>query len=91
MIPTTPSGSYTNAECLVFEEQLRHRDLLLGEDLDAGLRDPIQRVDRRQQLHRERLVARLALLADDQVADLVGLLEQHFGRALEVRARAPAA
>ena len=46
--------------------------------------DPVQRVDRRQDLHRERLVARLALLGDDQVADLVGLVDQHLGGALQV-------
>ena len=47
-------------------------------------RDPVQRVDRRQDLHRERLVARLALLVGDQVADRVGLVEQHLRGALQV-------
>ena len=69
---------------LGLQEQLRHRDLLVGEELDPGARDPGQRVDRRQHLHRERLAAGLALLADDQVADLVGLVDQHLGGPLEV-------
>ena len=48
------------------------------------MRDPRQRVDRRQDLHRERLVARLALLADDQVADVVRLVDQDLRGALEI-------
>ena len=82
--PDHPERLVRERRALGLQEQLRHRDLLVGEDLEPGAGDPAQRVDRRQDLHRERLVARLALLADDQVADLVGLVDQHLGGALEV-------
>src|SRR4051794_9917128 len=48
-------------------EGLRHPHLLVGEDLRPRLGAPVQGVDRRQQLHRVRLGARLALLADQQL------------------------
>ena len=69
---------------LALQEPLRHGDPLVGQDLRPGARNPLQRIDRRQQLHRERLVARLALLGDEQVADLVALFEQHLRCALQV-------
>jgi len=44
----------------------------------------VQRVDRRQQLHRVGLGARLALLLDEQLGDLVDLVEQRVGGLLHV-------
>src|SRR5947209_4822620 len=76
IIGSLPPGSST--------EYLRHRDLLVGEDLLAGTGDPVQRVDRGQDLHRKGLVAGLALLAHDQVADVVALIDHDLRGALEV-------
>ena len=69
---------------LGLEVKLAHGYALVGEDLLALSSDPVQRVDRREHLHRDRLVARLALLTHDQVADLVGLVDDHLGHTLEV-------
>ena len=44
----------------------------------------MQRVDCGQELHREGLVARFALLGHDQVSDLVGLVDQDLCGALQV-------
>ena len=66
---------------LARQEGLRHPHLLVGEDLGAGLGAPVQRVDGRQQLHRVGLGARLALLADEQLGDLVDVVEQRVGGA----------
>ena len=63
--------------------------LLLGEDghvadplvrKDAGpvLGDPVQRVDRRDQLHRVGLVEWLALLAREELCDLVERVDDHL-------------
>jgi hypothetical protein len=82
--PDHPERLVHERRALGLQEPLRHRDLLLGEDLGAGAGDPLQRIDRRQDLHRERLGPRLSLLAREQVADIVVLVEQHLGGALEV-------
>ena len=66
------------------QEGLAHPHLLVGEDLGAGLGAPVQGVDRRQQLHRVGLGARLALLLDQQLGDLVDVVEQGVGGALHV-------
>ncbi len=66
------------------QEALGHPHLLVGEDLGAGLGAPVQGVDRRQQLHRVGLGARLALLLDEQLGDLVDVVEQGVGGALHV-------
>ena len=65
-------------------EGLGHPHLLVGEDLRPGLGAPVQRVDGRQQLHRVGLGARLALLADQQLGDLVDVVEQGVGGAAHV-------
>ena len=80
----TPSGSYVNAVCLVLRNSWGIAHRLVGQDAPALARDPVQGVDRRQHLHRERLVAGLALLGNEQVADLVGLVDQHLAGTLQV-------
>jgi hypothetical protein len=69
---------------LGLEEQLGHRHRLVGEDPLPCPGDPVQGVDGGQHLHRECLVAGLALLGHDEIADLVGLVDQHLGGALQV-------
>ena len=49
-----------------------------------GLGEPAQRVDRRQQLHHVRLVQRLALLAREQLGQLVDLVDDRLRRAAHV-------
>ena len=65
-------------------EEDRHRELLVGEDLRAVVGDPLQGVDRGEQLHRVALDPRLALLAGEQLGDLVKVLEQHVAGAPHV-------
>ena len=73
-----------NAELLVFRNSWGIGIFSSARNSSPAPRDPAQRVDRREDLHRERLVAGLALLADDQVADLVGLVDHDLGRPLEI-------
>ena len=74
------------ARFLARQEGLGHPHLLVSEDLGAGLGAPVQRVDGRQQLHRVGLGARLALLVDEQFGELVDVVEQGVGGALQVGA-----
>ena len=69
---------------LGLHEQLRVGNRLVGEDLRPALGDPVQGVDRRQQLHREALGQRLALLGAEQAGDLVDLVDQDVGGAQHV-------
>ncbi len=54
------------------------------EDPGPVVGDPVERVDRRQQLHHVGLVARLALLAREQLGELVELVDQHLRGAAHV-------
>ena len=69
---------------LRLQEGLRHRELLVGEDVGAVVGDPLERVDGGQQLHRVALDAGLALLGGEQLGELVELREQHVDGAAHV-------
>ena len=69
---------------LLLGEQRNVADALVGEDPRAGGRDPVERVDRRQELHHVRFVARLALLARKEVRELVERVDDHLRRAPHV-------
>ena len=58
----------------------REGDLLAGQDAGAVLGQPLQRLDRREQLHDLGLGARPALLGDDEVGQLVELVDDRLGR-----------
>ena len=64
--------------------KIGQRDALVLEDPGPGVGQPAQRVDRRQQLHHVRLVARLALLAREQLGELVDLVDDRLGGAAHV-------
>ena len=66
------------------EQDLPHADRLVGEDLRAGVGAPVEDVDRRDDLHRVALGERLALLAGQEVGDLVDLVDEHVGRLAQV-------
>ena len=59
----------------------REGDLLAGQDAGAVLGQPLERLDRREQLHDLRLGARPALLGDDEVGQLVELVDDRLGGA----------
>ena len=70
---------------LLREEQgLAHADRLVGEDLRPVVGAPVEDVDRRDDLHRVALGDRLALLAGEELGDLVDLLDQHVGGPAQV-------
>jgi hypothetical protein len=62
----------------------RHRELLVGENVRPVVRDPLERVDGGEDLHRVALDPRLALLIGEQLSDLVEVLEQHVAGAAQV-------
>ena len=73
-----------NLRLLGREQRLAHRDLLVGEDRGRVVGAPVQRVDRGDDLHRVALGDRLALLAGEQLGDVVDLVDQHVGGAAHV-------
>jgi hypothetical protein len=62
----------------------RERDPLAGEDARPVLGEPLQRLDRRQQLHDLRLCARAPLLGAEQLRELVELVDQRLCRARHI-------
>ena len=74
--PDDPERLVDEGRLLLLQHQLRVADRLVGQDLRAVVGAPMQRVDRRQHLHRVGLDPRLALLARDQRGDRVGVIEQ---------------
>ncbi len=69
---------------LLLEEDLRVAHPLVAEDLLAVVGDPVERVDRGQQLHHVGLVDGLALLAREQAGDVVEVVDDRLGRAAHV-------
>ena len=62
------------------------RDALVGQRLLRMRRVPMHRIRDRQHLHEQRLVARLAVLARQVIAERLGALEQQLLEAHEHRA-----
>ena len=60
---------------LLLQDQLGVLDLLVGEDLGAVVRAPVQEVDRGHDLHRVGLDPGLALLTRQELCDLVGVVD----------------
>jgi hypothetical protein len=87
-----PGGDHPNhADRLVGElrplrlqERLRERNLLVGEDPRALVRNPLERVDRGEQLHRVGLDPRLPLLAGEELGQVIDLRQEDVAGAAHV-------
>ncbi len=82
--PTTPNGSYATRARLRERHRAVDAHAPRPEHPRAVLRDPDQRVDRRQQLGARDLRARAALLAADQPRQLVELVDDRLRHAAHV-------